>query len=125
MCLIFEHVPPVRSRRREFQPETKREDREKERRCSNLLVRVGHKPVWELPCTQTQITITVSPTSSTGSPVIKADRRKFYLFLKMAGQSVLSDTNDRPSVRYSSVIVFPEAGAKLDHKFLASQKTQR
>jgi hypothetical protein len=39
-------------------------------------------------------------------------------FLKRAGQSALSDPIDKPPVRYSSVIVSPEADVNLITKFL-------
>jgi hypothetical protein len=57
-----------------------------------------------------------------GSPMIKSGSRRFYLLLKSAGQSALSDSIDKPPVRYSSVIVSPEADANQITKFLCVTK---
>jgi hypothetical protein len=59
-----------------------------------------------------------------GSPMIKSGSRRFYLLLKRAGQSALSDSIDKPPVRYSSVIISPEADANRITKFLCVTKLE-
>ncbi len=56
--------------------------------------------------------------------MIKSGSRRFYLLLKRAGQSALSDSIDKPPVRYSSVIVSPEADANRITKFLCVTKSE-